>query len=170
MDMEFEKVIRDRQSTRKFKNMKVEQDKLDKILEAGRLAPTAKNIQPQRIFVLQSEDAIKNINEASKCIYGAQTVLLVCCDINEAFSREDHSTYLIDGSIVGTHMMLEATNIGVDNIWIDLFDRDIVKDRFKLEDCIEPVLLLPIGYREDDCPYSIFHDKRKDIEETVSYL
>ena len=85
--MEFEKVIKDRMAVRKFKSEKVDEKKLLSILEAGRVAPTAKNIQPQRIFVLQSVDALAKINDASPCIYGAQTVLLVCSDKNKAFAK-----------------------------------------------------------------------------------
>ena len=67
-------------------------------------------------------------------------------------------------------MMLEATNIGVDNIWIDLFDREKVKEHFSLEEGIEPVCLIPLGYRDDACPVSPMHNQRKPLEETVEYL
>lgn len=87
--------------------------KLDKIIEAGRIAPTAKNIQPVKIFVIQSKDGLNKIDKASPCRYGSQTVLLVCGDVDEAFSKDDHSTYVIDSCIIATHMILEATNIGI---------------------------------------------------------
>ena len=168
--MDFEELIRKRSSTRKFQDKKLEKDKLDKILEAGRLAPTAKNIQPQVIYIIDSEDGIKKINEASPCIYGAKTVLLVCGNIDIAFTKEDHTTLEVDTSIVTTHMMLEATNIGVDNIWIDLFDRKKVIELFNLPDNLKPVALLPLGYRTDDCPESHGHNTRKSIEELVKYV
>ncbi len=85
--MNFEDVIRERFSTRSFKNEKISHEKLDKILEAGRLAPTAKNIQPQKIYVLESDDALNKINECSPCIYGARTVLLVCSNKDLAFHK-----------------------------------------------------------------------------------
>src|SRR5690625_79341 len=103
-------------ATRKFKNKKVEPEKLNKILEAGRLAPTAKNLQPQKIYVANSNESLEKIDKVSPCRYGAPTVLIVCSDKNVAWTKEDYSTYEMDACIVATHMMLEATNIGIDNI------------------------------------------------------
>ena len=76
--MEFEEVIRKRTSVRKFSDRKLEKEKLDKILEAGRLAPTAKNNQPIKIYVVQSNEGIDKIDKATKCRYGAKTVLIIC--------------------------------------------------------------------------------------------
>ena len=166
--MYFEDVIRNRTAVRKFKNKKIEKEQLDKILEAGRLAPTAKNIQPQKIYVIDSKDAINKINEASPCIYGAQTVLLVCSDKNLAFSKENHSTYEMDACIVATHMMLEATNVGVDNIWIEMFDKNKIKESFNIKE--EPICLIPLGYRDNDYTGNPMHTIRKEINEIVEYL
>ena len=168
--MEFEELIRNRCSTREFQNRKVEKDKLDKILEAGRVAPTAKNNQPQVIYVIDSEEGISKINEVSPCIYGAKTVLLICGNKDIAFTKEDHTTLEVDTSIITTHMVLEATNIGVDNIWIDLFDRNKVIELFDLPDNLKPVALLPLGYRTDSCPESHGHNIRKSIDELVKYV
>ena len=132
--MEFEKVIKERCATRSFDSRKIEQEKLDKILEAGRIAPTAKNIQPIKTY-----------------------------------TKEDYSTYEMDASIVATHMMLEATNIGVDNIWVELFDREILRKEFNIPENLIPVCLLPIGYKSDKCPESPMHNIRKSIEEIVEY-
>lgn len=167
--MEFENVIIERKSTRKFSNKPIEKEKLDKILEAGRIAPTAKNIQPVKIFVIQSKDGLNKIDKASPCRYGSQTVLLVCGDVDEAFSKDDHSTYEIDSCIVATHMILEATNIGIDNIWIDMFDRKIIKEEFNIPQNLIPVCLLPLGYKSKLCPPSMWHNKRKNIDELVEY-
>lgn len=166
--MNFEDIIRNRTAVRKFKNEKVKKEQLDKILEAGRLAPTAKNIQPQRIYVIESEDALSKINDASPCIYGAKTVLLVCSDKSIAFSKEDHSTYEMDACIVATHMMLEATNVGVDNIWVEMFDKDKIKEYFGITE--EPICLLPLGYKADDYAGNPMHNKRKSLDEIVEYL
>lgn len=168
--MEFDKVIRERCSIRGFKQEPVEKDKLDQILEAGRLAPTAKNSQPQRIYVLQSDDALNKINEASPCIYDAKTVLLVCSNTEEAFHKGDYSTHEMDASIIATHMMLEATNQGVDSVWVEMFDNNKVKELFNLPQGIEPICLIPLGYRREDVTPSEKHFSRKPLEETVFYL
>ena len=167
--MEFEKVIKERCATRSFSSSKIEQEKLDKILEAGRIAPTAKNIQPIKIYVVQSEEGLAKIDVASRCRYNAPVVLLVCGDKSLAYSKEDDSTYEMDASIVTTHMMLEATNIGINNIWVELFDGDILKREFNIPENLIPVCLLPLGYKSDNCPESPMHNVRKSIEEIVEY-
>ena len=168
--MEFDKVVKERFSTRGFQQKPVEKEKLEQILEMGRLAPTAKNVQPQKIYVLQGEDAINKINEASPCIYGAKTVLLICSNKEEAFHKGDYSTYEMDATIVATHMILAAANIGVDSVWVEMFDNQKVKELFDLSDEIEPICLIPLGYHREDISPSQNHYSRKPLEETVIYL
>ena len=168
--MEFKQVIKTREAVRKFKqNEQISKVQLDSILEAGRIAPTAKNIQPQRIIVVQSGDGLTKIDKASPCRYGAPTVLLVCSDTSSAFRKDGHSTYEVDACIVATHMMLQATDVGVDNIWIELFDRDTIKKEFELEEGVEPICLIPLGYRTEDYAGSQNYNNRKSLEETVIY-
>ena len=167
--MEFEEIIRKRTSVRKFSNKKLEQDKLNKILEAGILAPTAKNNQPIKIYVVNSTEGVEKIDKASRCRYGAETVLIICGNKDEAYHKGDYTTYEMDSCIVGTHMMLEATNIGVDNIWVESFDEKILREEFNIPDELTPVLLMPLGYKAEDCPINPLHDKRKSLEELVEY-
>lgn len=167
--MDFEEILRKRTSVRKFSDNKIEQEKLDKILEAGRLAPTAKNNQPIKIYVVQSEEGIKKIDKSTKCRYGASTILIICGNKEEAYHKENYSTYEMDSSIVTTHMMLEATNIGVDNIWIESFDETILREEFNIPAEYTPVCLLPLGYKANDCPMNPLHNKRKNIKDIVEY-
>ena len=168
--MNFEDVIRERFSTRSFKDEKVKKEELDKILEAGRLAPTAKNNQPIKIYVIESIDALNKINDCSPCIYGSKTVLLVCADKNNSYHKGEYSTFEMDASIVATHMMLEATNIGVDNIWIEVFDENILREEFNIPNEFIPICLLPIGYKDENCPTNPNHNLRKDISDIVEYV
>jgi len=168
--MEFENVIRNRCSIRSFQSKQVEEEKLNKILEAGNLAPSAKNLQPLKIIVIESEKYLEKIREASPCTYNAQTVLLVCASKEEAFNKGDFSTYEMDASIATTHMMLEATNLGVDSVWVELFDADKIKESFPLEEGYSPICLLPLGYRTEDAEISPNHYKRKRLEEIVSRI
>ena len=168
--MEFEEVIRKRSSARKYSDKKIEREKLNRILEAGRLAPTAKNNQPIKIFIVETEEGLAKIDNASKCRYGAKTVLIVCGNIEEAHKKGEHSTYEIDCCIVATHMMLEATNIGVDNIWIESFDENILRKEFNIPEYYIPVCLLPMGYKTDDCPINPLHEKRKDLKDIIEYV
>ena len=167
--MNFDDVISARYSTRSFSNKKISKEELNKILEAGRIAPTAKNNQPIKIYVVQSEIGLVKIDKASPCRYGAQTVLVVCGNKDEAFINGNHSTYETDSCIVATHMMLEATNIGIDNIWIDLFSRDIIKEEFGIPENIIPVCLIPLGFKTENCAPSVNHNRRKAIQEIVEY-
>ena len=167
--MEFEDIIRKRTAIRMFSSKKIEQEKLNKILEAGRLAPTAKNNQPIKIYIVNSDEGLEKIDKASKCRYGAKTILIVCGNKEEAYHKENYTTYEIDSCIVGTHMMLEATNLGVDNIWIEAFDEEILREEFNIPNELTPVLLMPLGYRSEDCPINPLHNKRKTIESLVEY-
>ena len=168
--MEFNEVIKKRTATRKFKDVLVNDDIINQILEAGRLAPTAKNQQPQLIYVIKSKDGLAKIDSASPCRYNAPVVLLICSDKNIAWHKDDYSTYEMDASIVATHLMLEATNLGVDSVWVEMMDKNIIKQAFNLNSGVEPICLLPIGYATDDYMGNPMHNKRKDLSETVKYL
>lgn len=168
--MEFNDVIRKRTATRKFSNRKLSQEDIEKILEAGRLAPTAKNFQPQLIYVVISEEEIKKIDQVTPCRYNAQCCLLVCSDKEKAFHKDEYSTFEIDATIVATHMILESANLNIDSTWIEAFDKNKVKEVFNLGDNIEPVCIINLGYKTDDCPENPMHNQRKNINETVKYL
>lgn len=167
---EFEKVIMRRTATRKFKDKQISKEKLERILESGRLAPTAKNLQPQKILVVQSKEGIEKIDKITPCRFGAPTVLVVCSDKNIAWTKKDYSNYEMDACIVATHMMLEATNVGIDNIWIEMFDGDELKKEFNLPENIEVICLLPLGYASDDYKGNPLHTVRKKINEIVEFI
>ena len=167
--MEYEEIIRKRTSVRKFSNKELEQEKLNKILEAGRLAPTAKNSQPIKIYVVKSKEGVEKIDKASRCRYGASTVLIICGNKEEAYHKGDYTTFEMDSCIVSTHMMLEATNLGVDNIWVESFDGNILREEFNIPSEFTPVCLLPLGYKSEDCPVNPLHTVRKNIEDLIEY-
>ncbi len=167
--MEFEKVINERFSVRKFKNQAVNKVLIEKILAAGNLAPTAKNNQPQKIYVVQSKEGLAKIDKATPCRYNAPICLIIASDKNIAWQKGDYSTYEMDACIVATHMMLEATNLNIDNIWIKMFDKSVLKAEFNMAESIEPVCLMPLGYKTDDCKPSLMHTKRKNIQDIVEY-
>ena len=84
--MEFKDVVKNRYSCKKYSTRQVEAEKLTAILEAGRLAPTAKNLQEQHIYVVRSEEGLAKIDAATPCRYGAPTVLVVAFDKNNVFT------------------------------------------------------------------------------------
>lgn len=168
--MEFNDVIRKRTATRKFSNKKLSNEDLKKILESGNLAPTAKNYQPQSIYVVISEEGLEKIDKITPCRYNAQCCLLVCSDKEESFHMNEYSTFEVDATIVATHMILEATNLNIDSTWIEAFDKNEVKDVFNLDNNIEPICIINLGYKTDDCEENPLHKQRKNIDEIVKYI
>lgn len=168
--MEFFDVIKSRTSTRKFSNRTVSDDILKKILEAGRLAPSAKNLQPQKIFVIRSDNGLKKIDNSCPCRYNAPICLLVCSNKDVAWRKNDYSSYEMDASIVATHMILAATDLGLDSTWIRNFESNKLIEEFNIDDNIVPVCIINLGYKSDDCPNNPLHEIRKEINEIVEYI
>ena len=171
--MDFLDLVKERFSVRDFLPKEIESDKLNKILLAGNLAPTARNIQPQRIYVLKSKEALEKMKEITKMVYNAPIVLLVCVALDEVWKNpleEGYTTSEMDASIVGTHMMLEAWNLGVASVWIRYFDANRISKEFNLAPNIKPIFLLPIGYKTDKVIPSPSHSNKKDLKEIIKYL
>jgi len=168
--MEFEKLINERYACRKFSSKKIERELIDKILEAGRVAPTAKNLQPIKIYVFQSEESLKKIDQVSPCRYGAPVVLAIAYKHDEEwkspFNNKEHSG-VEDVAIVATHMMLEAKNVGLDSCWVKYFDSVKFCEVFAIPENETCVLLLPIGYGE--IGPGPLHKQKKDISKLVEY-
>ena len=170
--MEFNEVVKNRYSCKKFDGRKVEKDKLNQILEAGRLAPTAKNLQEQMIYVVESEDALAKIDKATPCRYGAPTVLVVAFDKNNVFTYPGgkRDSGVEDAAIVATHLMLAAANAGVDSCWLNFFDPDELAKSLGLPENEEILMLLDLGYAAADTKPLENHNSRKPLTETVKYI
>ena len=171
--MEFSRLIKERYSCRKFTDQKVDKETLTKILEAGRIAPTAKNMQPFRIYVLDSEEAIKKVDLITPCRYGAQTVLAFTYNRDEQWRNtleEGIRSGVQDVSIVATHIMLAAKDLGVDSCWINYFTNSKLEELFNIPENEKSVLLLAIGYASKDAEVSPKHTEKKDLDKIVKYL
>ena len=170
--MEFMDVVRDRYSCKKFGSIQITKEQLSAILEAGRLAPTAKNNQEQHVYVVQSEEGLAKIDGLTPCRYGAPTVLVVAFDKNNTFTYpgQKYDSGIEDASIVTTHMILAATNAGVDSCWINFFDPDKMAEAFDLPKNEEILTCIDLGFAAEGTEPAENHFKRKPIAETVSYL
>jgi nitroreductase len=170
--MEFKEVIKNRYSCKKFSNKQLEQEKLTSILEAGRLAPTAKNIQEQHIYVLQSEDSLAKIDSVTPCRYGAPTVLVVAFDKNLVFTYpgDKRDSGVEDATIVATHLILAAADEGVDSCWINYFDPDKLAQVLGLPENEEVLMVLDLGYAAEGTGPLANHESRKGLDETVTYM
>lgn len=169
--MNFIDLAKGRYSVRNFDIKKVEQEKLDLILKAGQLAPTAANYQPQRILVIESNEALAKLKNCTIYHFNAPMALLVCADKDEAWKRSyDGKVHTdIDGSIVATHMMLQATALGLGTTWVGHFDPVAICNAFSVPPNLEPICILPLGYPSKDAKPNPNHTKRKAISETVLF-
>ena len=170
--MEFTEVLKNRYSCKKYSDKQVESEKIIAILEAGRLAPTAKNLQEQHIYVLQSAEFLARIDELTPCRYGAPTVLVVAFNKNEVFTYPGgkHNSGAEDATIVATHLTLAAANEGVDSYWINFFDPDKAAFLLGVPENEEVLMLLDLGYAADGTGPLPNHYSRKPLSETVTYL
>ncbi len=170
--MEFKEVVKNRYSCKKYSNRPIETEKLTAILEAGRLAPTAKNLQEQHIYVLQSEEALAKIDQATPCRYGAPTVLVVAFDKNSVFTYpgEKRNSGVEDATIVATHLILAAADEGVDSYWINYFDPDKLANILGLPENEEVLMVMDLGYAAEGAGPLPNHSSRKALSETVTYL
>lgn len=169
--MDFKELIKARYSCKKYDGKQISNDQLQAILEAGRLAPTAKNLQEQHIYVMQPEEALATIDEVTPCRYGAPTVLVVAFDAEDVYvyPGEQRDSGIEDASIVATHMLLAAKDAGVDSCWINRFNPAELKEKLGLPENEEILMLMDLGYAAEGAGPLANHDKRKPLEDTVTY-
>ena len=146
--MDFLKLAKKRYACRKYLSRQVEPEKLELILEAGRVAPTGANRQPQRLVVVQSKEGMERLARCTR-------------DFGKNISD-------IDASIVTDHMMLAAASLGLDTLWICMFKPEAVREEFALPANVEPVNILLIGYGDGPAADPNRHDTlRKPLSATV---
>lgn len=146
--MDFLDLARKRYSVVNYDTKRIEPQVLDKILEAGMLAPTACNLQPQRILVIRTPERKQKLDKLVKSGMYFDTALLVCWDETACWHRpvDGKSSGEIDASIAATHMMMEATDLGVGSIWVMNWDPKQLRETFDLPDHVKPMALLYLGY------------------------
>lgn len=170
--MEFCEVIKRRYSCKKYSGRQVEDEKLAAILEAGRLAPTAKNLQEQHIYVVRDPAALAKIDTVTPCRYGAPTVLTVAFDSESVFTYPGGSrdSGMEDATIVATHMILAAANAGVDSCWVNFFDPAELKEALGLPQQEELLMIMDLGYAAEVAGPLPNHFSRKALDQTVTYI
>ena len=170
--MDFKEVIKARYSCKKYSNRQVEEEKLTAILNAGRLAPTAKNPQEQHVYVLQSPEALAKIDAVTPCRYGAPTVLVIAFDKNNVFTYPGgkRDSGVEDATIVATHMILAAADEGVDSCWINFLDPEKLAEALSFPENEEILMAMDLGYAAEGAGPLPNHSSRKELSETVSYM
>ena len=170
--MEFKEVVKNRYSCKKYSDRQVEAEKLTAILNAGRLAPTAKNLQEQRIYVLQSPEALEKIDAVTPCRYGAPTVLVVAFNSKNVFTYPGgkRDSGVEDATIVASHMILAAADEGVDSCWVNFLDPEKTAEILGLPADEEVLMVMDLGYAAEGTGPLPNHSSRKSLEETVTFL
>ena len=163
-------VMRERYSERRFSPRPVEEEKLMQILEAGNLAPTAENKQPQRILVLRGREVLEKVDLCTRCRFGAPVVLVLAYDMSEAARNPDVADFgPVDLAIVGDHMSLAAAELGIHSCWVGLVDPSEVRRQFAVPPTYRVVALMPFGYPSEKSRPSRLHRRRKELGQTVFF-
>lgn len=168
----FMNILESRYSCHAFNHYPVSAAKLEMILEAGRLAPSAANNQPTRIWVVKSEEALAKLRTVHDC-YGAPVVLIVGCRNEEAWVRPSDGVNAAktDAAIVLTHLMLTATDAGLANMWIWDFDPSKIREVLPETRNHGVYGMLAIGHPSaSEGKPTERHAQRKSLEELVIEL
>ena len=169
--MDFLQLAKERYACRTYTDRKIEPEIMARILEAGRVAPTAVNFQPQRVIVVNTPEGMERLTRCTRD-FKAPAALVVCADTREAWTRKyDQMNHgVIDATIVTDHMMMQAQSEGVNSLWVCCFKPEIVRAEFNIPEGIEPINILFLGY-SSEAPLSPDRhaELRKPLSETVVY-
>ncbi len=177
--MELMNIIKTRKSVRSYTDQNVEDEKITKVLEAARLAPSAKNKQCWRYMVIKDAQTINEICKAAKgnkWLKDAPVVIVACGNKDESFIRDDFNYYAIDVAISFEHLVLVATEEGLGTCWIGSFEEDKIKAILNIPDEYDIIALTPLGYPKDKeklwdktVKFIAGSKKRKSFEEIICY-
>ena len=171
--MNFTELAKKRFSVRKFSNRKIDSNLLDEILQISLIAPTAKNQQPQRIYVLQSDEAFAKLDKLTRCRYGAATVLLFTYNEDEEWKNpleQNVHSGVEDVSIVAAYVMLKAAELGLDTTWCNMFENSALEKELHIPENEKSVLIMPVGYRDIEVKPAPMHEQTKELESMVKYI
>ena len=167
---DFLSLARDRYSCRAFTEKPVEPEKINALLEAAVAAPTAVDKQPWHAWVFETPEAVQRLAACTRFHFGARVIIAVGAKADEAWVRKyDGRNFAdVDASIVATHIMLAAHDLGLGTTWVGHFDAPAVKEAFPETADYDLVALFPLGYPAPDGGPSAQHDKRKDVADLVT--
>lgn len=170
--MSFSDLAHERFSCRKFDSRPVEQEKIDKIIEVAMAAPTACNLQPFKVWVINDEDNIKKVSQATPYTFGTKTLMVVGADKFNSYVRKfDNKNFAqIDATIVASHIMFEIQELGLGTTWVGYFDPAVLISEFPQMAGYEIVAIFPIGYPAEDVQIADMHYKTKAKEDLVTVL
>lgn len=170
--MDFLELAKSRYSCRNYKSVPVENEKLLKVLEAARVAPSAVNFQPWHFYVIQNSENKEKIAQAyhREWMKNAPVIIVACGNKPISWKRSDGKDYLdIDMSIAIDHITLAATSLGLATCWICNFSAGKAKNILSLPEFVEPIAIIPLGYPADEVDINRHQTKRKPLSEIVTW-
>lgn len=168
--MDFLTLSKKRYSVRSYADTPVSDELIEKLLLAAQNAPTAHNNQPQIIFVMRSQEALDIVDASTRARFGAPLAFVICYDTELSWkSKDGRDSGIVDASIVATHILLEATDLGLGSVWVGLFKPDVIKEKLELPENIIPVCILPIGFASQTSVPLNLHNLRRPLSETVRF-
>lgn len=170
--MNFLELAKERYSCRKLTDKPVESEKIERILQAAISAPTAKNLQPYKIWKVTSAESMAKIKQVTNYTFGAGLVLVVGVKNDDAFTRPfDNMNFgHIDGSIIATHIMLAVQAEGLGTTWVGYFDAPKLQEIIPDMQGYDLIAIFPIGYPAEDAKPSNRHKERRAISEAVTEI
>lgn len=170
---DFLTLAKERFSVRKYQDKAIEPEKMEKILEAAKVAPTAANLQPVHIYVLKSDEALKKIRAITPCAFNAPVVLMITYSESEQWKNKLEAGIASgqeDASIVATHIMMEAWDLGIGSCWVNAFSNSRAAEAFDVPTDEKVVLLMPLGYADEKAVPAPMHEKYRPASEVVKEL
>jgi nitroreductase len=168
----FHDLVKARYSCRNYINKPVEEEKILKVLEAGRVAPSAVNKQPWTFFVIRDEANRLKVLEAynREWIKPAPIIIVACGNHDAVWKRADGKDHLdIDIAIAVDHMILQATELGLGTCWVCNFNAEMLKNVLNLPQNIEPIVIIPMGYPGDIAQPERHINARKPLSDIVKW-
>ena len=171
--MTFQELAHARYSVRSFRDEPNGEKEMKLILEAGRVAPTACNFQPQKIYVAKSEASRKKLASVCRCTFDAPVILVVCYDRTRDWKNKlmpGYESGETDAAIVCTHMMLQAFELGIGSCWVGYFNAQAVADVLGLPENVTVSALLPMGYPAENAQPLPLHSQIRDYADTIEEI
>jgi nitroreductase len=166
--MDVFKAIEDRRSIRKYQDVPVEEEKIDKIIESARIAPSAANRQEWKFLVVKNQETREKLVDAcmgQQLVADAPVLIVACSTESEKVMPCGQYAYTVDLSIAISFMILEATEMGLGTCWLGAFNEEDVKNVLNIPDTIRVVGMTSVGYADENPDQR----PRKTTEEIVLY-
>lgn len=169
--MDFYTLAKSRFSVREFEQKPVPRDVIDKLLGIAHIAPTGCNYQPHRILVLNTEEALTKLKDCTRCHFDAPLAMLICYNKEESWVRpyDGALSAPVDASIVTTHLMLGAWELGIGSCWVMHFNPKKMKAAYHIPENMEPAALLVMGYPKEGTLPNPRHEETRPMDEVVVY-